>query len=415
MKPHPKHRTARTVLLVAEMLGYGGMSTLVAETSSLLKKNGYLVHILTVTTHRNDAIFKKRFQDADRIYHTSLHSYHGLGNKLRIVLQTIRLFFRIIMQKKISLVVCVGPIATAALSLPLSVLRIPRLFFFISPLDLELKKNFAMDSGIRNRFGSLLYYWITRVGLSAFPTILTYSTYASRLLQTYYHVAKPIQIIPGFISPTRKGRLTLRTKSGVRKRFGIPQSGFVFLFPSRFEPWKQPERVLTALPYLTDSNYTIVFSGYADHAHKEKWLSWIRARNLKNHLVFLPHLPKNLLSELYQASDCVLFPSVNLEMFGYVALEAFTYGRPVLGSNEGAIPELLTKVDPRLIIPSPDPLVFAKKMQWMMRLSSHSYRKLSKRCTEVAATFNKPSATADFLALIDRTITGKTPQGSSFR
>lgn len=415
MKPHPKHHTAQTVLLVAEMLGYGGMSTLVAETSTLLKKNGYHVHILTVTTHRHDATFRKRFQDADRIYHMPLRSYHGPGNKLRIVLQTLRLFFRIITQKKISLVLCVGPIATAALSFPLLVLRIPRLFFFISPLDLELKKNFAMDSGILNRFRSLLYYWITWIGLSAFPTILTYSTYAMRLLQTYYHVTKPIRIIPGFISPTQKRRLNLQTKRSVRKRFGIPQNDFVFLFPSRFEPWKQPERVFAALPYLTSPDYTIVFSGYADHAHREKWLSWIRARNLENHLVFLPHLPKHLLSRLYQASDCVLFPSVNLEMFGYVALEAFTYGRPVLGSNEGAIPELLTKVDPRLIIPSPDPDVCAKKMQWMMRLSSHSYRKLSKRCTEVAATFNKPSATAYFLALIDRTITGKTLKDSSFR
>lgn len=60
-------------------------------------------------------------------------------------------------------------------------------------------------------------------------------------------------------------------------------------------------------------------------------------------------VPESQLSTYYQASDLVLMPSLQLEGFGLVMVEALACGTPVLGTPVGAIPEILNQVDPILV------------------------------------------------------------------
>lgn len=396
--PHRKP----TVFLVAEMLGYGGMSTFVAEAAALLKRHGYPVIILTVTTHPNNTVFQKRFSQADGVWHVTIGSYHGLRNKLRIVFHTLSLAFRALRTHRGAVICCVGPIATAALSPLLLLLRIPRLFVFLSPLDLELSKNYGAAATPAGKFRSRIFYLVTRMGLAAFPYVLTFSRYAKRLIRQYYRIRKPVFIIPGFVTVP-----PVTSTIAIRKKLHISPDTRLFLFPSRFEPWKRPELILQALPYIRDKNYTIAFSGYTDHRHLQRWLPWIRTHGLEDRVVMLPYLTKADLFRLYRSSDCVLFPSVNLEMFGYVILEAFAMGTPVLGTDEGAIPELLARADKRLIIPNADPRTIAKKMSWMMHLSTKERRVISTRCKYVAAQLNGRNNTDYFMSFVSRAVSRK--------
>lgn len=60
--------------------------------------------------------------------------------------------------------------------------------------------------------------------------------------------------------------------------------------------------------------------------------------------------------QLYKHAKCVLFPSVCEEAFGLVMIESMACGTPVLGLNNGAIPEVLQGF-PELICKSVDEMV----------------------------------------------------------
>ena len=57
------------------------------------------------------------------------------------------------------------------------------------------------------------------------------------------------------------------------------------------------------------------------------------------------------LSDLYAATDFFVLPTRALEGFGLVILEALASGVPVLGTPVGAIPDVLGRLDSRLVMP----------------------------------------------------------------
>ena len=63
--------------------------------------------------------------------------------------------------------------------------------------------------------------------------------------------------------------------------------------------------------------------------------------NLKN-VVFLKNQPHDILRKLYSIADVSLIPSRN-EAFGLVVIEALACGAPVIGTNSGGIPDIITK------------------------------------------------------------------------
>ena len=61
--------------------------------------------------------------------------------------------------------------------------------------------------------------------------------------------------------------------------------------------------------------------------------------NLKN-VVFLGNQPHDVLRKIYNIADASLVPSRN-EAFGLVVIEAMASGTPVIGTNQGGIPEII--------------------------------------------------------------------------
>lgn len=388
-----KRNAKKSILFVADMLGYGGMSTLISESGKYLEGRGYSMTLLTVTTHPQNVAFKNRFKSFSTIYYTQIPSYEGIGNKTRIVLQTLRLFIKVLEHEKIDILWCTVPFCAIGVLMHPQAWKLPRIFFFLSPLELELKTNYfegSPDSALLKKMKTWIYFFITKMSLELFPSILTCSQYARSLLIDHYKITpQKVKIAPGFISWKKMEVATEEERRRLRKSLGLDPDTFLFFFPSRFEPGKNPELIVKALESLNNELIVVAFSGtYLNPNHYRKWYKWAMRKNIRKNIIFLPYVSRSKLRKVYRAADCVLFSSLDLETFGFVALEAFTQGVPVIGSNAGAISEMLSKADPNLIVKSQGLNHWKQKIKWFMNLKPAERNALAKKCLTVADQYN---------------------------
>jgi len=73
-------------------------------------------------------------------------------------------------------------------------------------------------------------------------------------------------------------------------------------------------------------------------------------------------VPREHIAEAYAAFDVLVVPSICVEVFGLIVLEAFTAGRPVIVSDAGALPELVKDGVDGLIVPHGDAAALARAM-----------------------------------------------------
>ena len=78
---------------------------------------------------------------------------------------------------------------------------------------------------------------------------------------------------------------------------------------------------------------------------KDELLSLRRRLNLDQHIHFTGFIPEDVLPEYYRAADIFVLPTVELEGFGLVTLEALASGTPVLGTPVGGTKEILGGFD----------------------------------------------------------------------
>ena len=124
-------------------------------------------------------------------------------------------------------------------------------------------------------------------------------------------------------------------KKPITKKITMPSDRINLLFVGRFDPQKGIDWLLRVFPkcprkdihlYVIGDN--VVSNGMGiekKNTEKVTFLGWV------NH---------DELPAYYEACDAVIMPS-RWEAFGLVAIEAMKYGKPVIASNRGALPEII--------------------------------------------------------------------------
>ena len=77
---------------------------------------------------------------------------------------------------------------------------------------------------------------------------------------------------------------------------------------------------------------------------------------------FTGRISDEALALSYEAADLFVLPTVALECFGLITLEAFAFGCPVLSTDSCALPETMQPILPDFIVPAGNVLALQQKV-----------------------------------------------------
>jgi glycosyltransferase involved in cell wall biosynthesis len=101
---------------------------------------------------------------------------------------------------------------------------------------------------------------------------------------------------------------------------------------------------------------------------------------------------------LIQQADLVVLPSLCPESFGIVLVEAYAFGKPVIASRVGGIPEVVKEGETGFLVPPGDVDELAQKIQFIAR-NPDILKSMREACFEAAAQYTTDKITRKYLKL----------------
>jgi glycosyltransferase involved in cell wall biosynthesis len=169
----------------------------------------------------------------------------------------------------------------------------------------------------------------------------------------------PHDVIPIGISDTTFVR---RDKYHSRQLLSLPQDKFIILFGCQYRAKvKGFERLIEALKIVQEKTdiSKIVLALFGNHGY-------CNDRELKVKVCDLGRInDEGTLSYVYSSSDVLVMPSLE-ESFGLMCLEAMACGVPVVGSEVGAMPELIVPYETGFLTEAGSAEDLAQKIELML-------------------------------------------------
>jgi len=130
------------------------------------------------------------------------------------------------------------------------------------------------------------------------------------------------------------------------------------------DPRKGLDILLMALGGMAGENFHLsLVGGYnSDDPYHGYLQGLIERYDLTGKVEFLGRVSDERLSELLQQKDLFVFPSL-WEGYGIALAEAMSYGLPIVSTDTGAIPELVTHGVNGILVPPRDPQALRQALQ----------------------------------------------------
>jgi len=190
--------------------------------------------------------------------------------------------------------------------------------------------------------------WIERKVLNQSDRIVVLSRYTSdKLIGTHGIQEEKIAIIPGGINLAQFHPAT--DKGALRERLHLPREKMILLTVRNLVPRMGLENLIRAMQDIVKSVPDIYLIIGGTGPLKDDLAKLSRRLNLGHYIHFTGFIPEDALPEYYQAADIFVLPTIELEGFGLVTLEALASGTPVLGTPVGGTQEILSRFDSRFL------------------------------------------------------------------
>lgn len=251
--------------------------------------------------------------------------------------------------------------------------KIPMIFFFHAPHFYELlydfnkrkKKKGGMQffKWLGMRIHSMKFKILEGTNLKFANKIVVMSAYSKKNIVKFYNLEdyKKIEVIPigidinTYIPPMNINKL--------REEIGV-EDEIIFLALRRHAPRMGLENLILAFKELIEEskdNIALYIGGKGILTNDLKKM--VIEFKLEKHIKFLGFLSEPDKVKYLQLADAVVVPSEDLEGFGIVNIEALACNTPVIGTNVGAIPEILAGITPELIAYNSSSRALKEKMR----------------------------------------------------
>jgi glycosyltransferase involved in cell wall biosynthesis len=110
--------------------------------------------------------------------------------------------------------------------------------------------------------------------------------------------------------------------------------------------------------------------------------------SIADYVRFAGFIPEADLPAYYQAADLFVLPTLDLEGFGLITLEALACGTPVVGTPVGSTAELLGDFDARWLATGTDPRAIAAAAARGLELAEDGGAELRRRCRAFAERYD---------------------------
>ena len=178
------------------------------------------------------------------------------------------------------------------------------------------------------------YLPITRFGIEQSDAVTAVSEYLRRRTIEEFQVQRPVTVVPNFVDCDVYDRAT---DKGLRRKFANDDEG-ILIHISNFRPVKRVEDVIAIFAEVRKKQKArLLMVGDGPERPKAEWLA--NTHGIAKDVLFVGK--QNEMNRLLSVSDILLLPS-ELECFGLVALEAMACEVPVIATQVGGIPEVVS-------------------------------------------------------------------------
>ena len=191
--------------------------------------------------------------------------------------------------------------------------------------------------------------WTERRVLRSCDRAITLSHYTLEKLRCIHGIpADRVDIVPGGVDLERFCPAV--DKAAIRNVLDIPQDRFVVLTVRNLEPRMGLDRLVQAMPVVLSEipQALLVIVGHGPL--RDGLLATVNRLGLHSHVRMAGFVPEEALARYYQMADLFVLPSLDLEGFGMVTLEAMACGLPVIGTPVGGTKEILSGFNQRYLL-----------------------------------------------------------------
>ena len=159
-------------------------------------------------------------------------------------------------------------------------------------------------------------------------------------------------------------RVTQSPNAGTdfRKRYGIPEDRVLIVQVSWMIREKGISELLQAAKVLLATNPKVHFALVGEGADREQFTKEAEALGIANHVTFTGLIHDPFGEGVFESADIVCQLSEWEELFGWMIAEAMAYGKPIVATNVGGIPELVHDGVAGFLVPRGDAANAAAKL-----------------------------------------------------
>ena len=170
-----------------------------------------------------------------------------------------------------------------------------------------------------------------------------------------------------------------------RRRHSIPEGRTVVLQVSWIIPEKGIPDLLEAARLVLQEDQNVQFVFVGEGAYREQYTKDALAMGLGDHVTWTGLVRDPFDEGVYDAADVVCQVSCWEEVFGWVIAEAMAYGKPIVGTRVGGIPELIQNGESGFLVERGNSIAMADRIlrligdPQMRKRMGNSGRQVTKR------------------------------------